>query len=90
MASKKKYNEDKKGKASLNNRLWNDFRHWVAFNPKQKVMVTALSAYDQLRFRKVGKNPRRKKVSHETQLLVEGFRSSANSYLVRCLMQTPH
>ena len=87
MSSKNKYVDEKKGKASLNLRLWNDFRHWVTFHPEKSWGVLSLSAYDQLRFKKAGKDPRRKSVTKNTQLLIEGFRSSANSYLVRCFQQ---
>lgn len=87
MSSNEKYVDSKRKKAKLNNKLWNDFRHWVAFNPKRVFFVNLLSSYDQYRFKKVGKDPRRKKITKETQLVIDGYRSSANSYLLRCLQQ---
>lgn len=46
-----------------------------------------LSTYDQWRFKKSGKDSRRKKITSETKLMIDGYRSSANSYMVRCIQQ---
>jgi len=87
MSDNAQYVDQKRKKPKRHNRLWNTFRQWVGFNPELGVFSNLLSKYDQYRFKKVGKDPRRKEVTKETQLLIDGYRSSANSYLVRCFQQ---
>lgn len=79
--------DPRRKRAKLNNKLWNDVRHWITFHPEQTLLLNLLSLYDQWRFKSGGKDSRRKKITKDTKLLIDGYRSSANSYMVRCIQQ---
>ena len=51
------------------------------------VLSLPFQGYDSLRFLRSKKDYRRRWVSHKTALVVEGFPSSANSYLIRVLQK---
>ena len=71
----------------LQNRKWNNLRFRIGCAVDHLWLSKPLEVYDRLRCVYQGKAQHRKQVNSRTELVIEGFPSSANSFLVRCLQQ---
>lgn len=70
-----------------NSKSWNRYRVWASEQVESELLNWPVIVYDQVRFRALGRDPRRRVITSDTQLVIDGFPSSANSFLQRCLEQ---